>query len=174
MGSLQGLDQHNIPGVTAVFSQFVAQTRLYMRDFAELNRLVAGEESDDRIIAFCVLEAISDFTSEPPPLGQYTFEVFIEKGWVHMLRIGTICKVIETVGLLQTRNHLPFSDGGMNVAVSDKTPLLQSWMQLFCGKWENWKVKVKVAENIAGILDERGGVSSEYFAVNGYFAEYYW
>lgn len=171
MTSLQGVE--TVPGASQTFNVFVAQTRLYMRDFPELNRLVAGQESSDRMIAFAAVEAMSDFNSEPPHLGFYTFDMFMSKGWVHPLRMGTICQLLHMVGLLQTRNHLPFSDGGLNVAVSDKTPLLQSWIQLFCSKWENWKKQTKVAQNIAGILTGAGGVSSELFAVNGYFGTYY-
>lgn len=173
MTSLQGLDNPTVPGSSPTFNAFIAQTRLFMRDFPELNRLVAGEESSDRMIAFAAMEALSDFNSEPPNLGFYTFDMFVSKGWVHPLRNGTICQLLHMVGLLQTRNHLPFSDGGLNVAVSDKTPLIQAWIQLFCSKWENWKVKTKVAQNIAGILTGEGGVSSELFAVNGYFGTYY-
>lgn len=173
MTSLQGMDDPTIPGASQTFNAFIAQTRLYMRDFPELNRLVAGEESSDRMIAFAAMEALSDFNSEPPHLGFYTFDMFVSKGWVHPLRLGTINELLHMVGLLQTRNHLPFSDGGLNVAVSDKTPLLQSWIQLFGAKWENWKQKTKIAQNIAGILTGAGGVSSELFAVNGYFGTYY-
>lgn len=173
MTSLQGMDDPTIPGASQTFNAFVAQTRLFMRDFPELNRLVAGEESSDRMIAFAAMEAISDFNSEPPPLGFYTFDMFVQKGWVHPLRVGTINELLHMVGLLQTRNHLPFSDGGLNVAVSDKTPLLQSWIQLFGAKWENWKKQTKISQNIMGILTGQGGVSSELFAVNGYFGTYY-
>ena len=173
MTSLQGLNQLTIPGASHTFNMFVAQTRLYTRDFPELNRLVAGEESSDRMIAFAAIEALSDFNSEPPQIGFYTFDMFVEKGWVHPLRNGTICQLLHMIGLLQTRNHLPFSDGGLNVSVSDKTPLIQSWIQLFCNKWETWKQKIKVQQNIAGILTGEGGVSSELFAVNGYFGTYY-
>ncbi|MHA2333740.1 MAG: hypothetical protein ACXAEU_17070 [Candidatus Hodarchaeales archaeon] len=173
--SLQGLSNVNIPGASQAFNSFVGGVRLYMRDFAQLNRLVDGEESSDRMIAFAVLDALSEFQSVPPNLGIYSFETFLEKGWVHMLRIGTICKLLEMVGLLQTRNHLPFSDGGLNVAVSDKTPLIQSWLQIFGGRWQRWMEQVKVAENISNAInDNSSGVFSEYFAVNGYFAEVYW
>lgn len=173
MTTLQGLDALTIPGATPTFNHFVAQTRLYMRDFPQLNRLVAGEESSDRMIAFAAIETMSDFNSEPPQIGFYTFEMFKEKGWIHPLRNGTICQLLHMVGLLQTRNHLPFSDGGLNVAVSDKTPLIQSWIQLFCNRWEVWKSKTKVSQNIAGILTGEGGVSSELFSINGYFGTYY-
>lgn len=173
--ALQGAQNSTIPGASVAFNDFVSGTRLYMRDFPELNRLVAGEESDDRMIAFAVLEALSEFQSEPPDLGVYAFEDFMTRGWAHMLRLATICHLHHMVGILQTRNHLPFSDGGLNVAVSDKTPLLQSWIQIMCSRWQQWKGRIKAAENIRNVInDGTGGVSSEYFAVNGYFAEFYW
>ena len=167
--TLQGLDQPNIPGATQTFNHFVAGVRLFMRDFPPLNRLVDGEESSDRMIAFAVMEALSDFNSDPPFLGTYDFLYFMEHGWAHKLRIGTMIQLLTMVGLLQTRNQLPFSDGGINVSVSDKTPLLQSWIQMFSASWENWKRQTKVSLNIAGILDGTGGVQSELFWTNGYF-----
>lgn len=169
---LPSYEYPNIPGATQTFNQFVAGVRLYLRDFPELNRLVAGEETSDRMIAFCALEAISDFNSEPPHLGVYSFERFMERGWAHKLRLGTIINILTTVGLLQTRNHLPFSDGGLNVAVSDKTPLLQSWIQLLTAKWERWMQRTKVADNINNLLTDNTGVASEYFAVHGYFDDF--
>jgi hypothetical protein len=174
MTSLQGAsDIVHISGASPLFNQFVADTRMYLRDFAELNRLVAGVESSDRMIAFCAVEAISDFNTTPPNLGLYNFSSFVQKGWVSMLRIGTIINVLTSVGILQTRNHLPFSDGGLNVSVSDKTPLLQSWIQLLSAKWEGQKQSVKISENIAQLLNGQGGVASELFDIHGYYAEVY-
>jgi hypothetical protein len=172
--TLQGTgDISRIAGASDEFNQFIADTRLFMRDFPELNRLVAGVESSDRMIAFCAIEAISDFNSTPPHIGRYGFSSFVENGWIAMLRLGTLCNLLTSVGLLQTRNHLPFSDGGLNVSVSDKTPLLQSWIQLICNKWENQKQQVKVAQNIAQLLDGSGGIASELFDIHGYYAEVY-
>jgi len=175
MTALQNLDNPHVPGASPTFNQFVAGVRLYMRDYPELNRLVAGEESSGRMIAFAVLEALSDFTAHPPNLGVFSFEYFLARGWTHHLRIGTICRLLEMVGILQTRNHLPFSDGGLNVAVSDKTPLLQSWIQLFERRWETWKERTKISENIARCMGTGGeGLASEYFAIHGYFSRAYW
>jgi len=173
MTRLQGLDQPNIPGATAVFNHFVARVRLFMRDYAELNRLVEGEESNDRMIAFAVYDALSDFNSTPPFIGTYGFTEFMTNNWHHPLMLKTCVCLMESVGILQTRNHLPFSDGGLNVSVSDKTPLLQSWIQLFNMRWERFKSQTKMAKNIALLFSEPGGVSSELFIVNGYWSSEY-
>ena len=171
--TLQGAaDTVHIAGASPAFNQFVSDTRYFLRDFAELNRLVAGQESSDRMIALCTVNAISEFNSQPPLISSYNFSAFVSKGWLDPLRTGTI-KLLTSVGILQTRNHLPFSDGGLNVAVSDKTPLLQSWIQLLKGDWLQWKQQVKVAENISQLLDGQGGVASELFDIHGYYAEIY-
>ena len=172
--TLQGAaDTVHIAGASPAFNQFVSDTRYFMRDMPELNRLVSGQESSDRMIALCTVNAISEFNSQPPLIGNYGFSTFLEKGWLDPLRTGTIIKLLTSVGILQTRNHLPFSDGGLNVSVSDKTPLLQSWIQLFRVEWMQWKQQVKVAANISQLLDGQGGVASELFDIHGYYAEIY-
>lgn len=174
MAPLQGLDQPNLPGASSVFNHFVARVRLFLRDYPELNRLVEGEETNDRMIAFAVYDALSDYNSQPPYIGILGFSDFMSRNWQRPLMLGTVICTLESVGLLQTRNHLPFSDGGLNVAVSDKTPLLQSWIQLFERKWEKFKIQSKVADNISALFAQPGGVSSELFAIHGYwYDEFY-
>jgi len=172
--TLQGAsDISRIAGASDAFNQFVSDTRFFLRDFPELNRLVAGFESSDRFIAFATIDALSDFNSTPPLLGRFGFTDFVQHDWIYLLRIGAVLNVLTSVGILQTRNHLPFSDGGINVAVSDKTPLLQSWIQLLTHRWETGKTRIKIARNIEQLLGGEGGVASEYFDIHGYYAEIY-
>lgn len=167
---LQGMG--SLPGLSDTFNAFIHTTRLWMRDYAQLNRLIRGEESSNRMIAWAAMDCLSDFNGSPPPLGQYTVEQLIDLGYSSLLRYGTAVNLLQSVGLLQTRNQLNFSDGGINVAVSDKTPLLQSWIQMFQGKYEQDKVKVKVSLNIQGIMGE-AGAWSEYSLVNGFYGALY-
>jgi hypothetical protein len=82
----------------------------------------------------------------------------------------TVCSLVESVGLLQTRNHINYSNGGISVGVNDKTPMLMNWLQYFKSSTEQMKLKVKVAMNINGILGStNSGVFSEYWAVNGVY-----
>lgn len=166
--SLQG-----IPGMTDTTRSFVQMVRFYMRDIAELNRLVAGEESSDRQIAWAVLDALSDFNGTPPFLGNMTVESLLEAGQAPLLLRMTVIALIESVGLLQTRNHINYSNGGITVGVNDKTPMLMNWLQYFRSLTEQRKLQVKVAMNIAGLLNSgRSGVHSEYWAVNSTYAAY--
>lgn len=144
-------------------SQYVQMVRAFMRDYAELNRLIQGEEHSDRLIAWAVLDALNDINTTPP-LQSFTLNSFPSP---YLLLRGTVTSLLESVGLLQTRNHLTFSDGGIQVGISDKTPLIQSWIQLFTNKYEQKKKDLLIALNIEGGWG--GGVSSEYLWTNGFY-----
>lgn len=172
MAKLQGLGAvANVPGASPQFMQFISTVRLFMRDNTELNRLVAGEESSDRMVAWAAIDAISDFNGSPPLIGDYTFSDLMAKGQHALLRTGTVLNLLYSIGILQTRNHLPFSDGGLNVAVSDKTPLIQAWIQMLERRWEIGKKEVKKAWNIESLLSGSVGAHSEYFALSGYYLD---
>lgn len=152
-----------IPHNNIAIEQFVSLVRAYMRDYAALNRLIQGEEHSDRLIAWAVVDCLDDFNTTPP-LTSYQLTNFPS---VSLLLRGTVISLLESVGLLMTRNHLTFSDGGIQVGVSDKTPLIQSWIQLFTNKYEEKKQKLKIALNIENGWG--GGVHSEYLWTSGFY-----
>jgi hypothetical protein len=161
-----------IPYMTPMFRAFIQTVRLYMRDFAELNRIVSGEETSDRQIAWAMLDALSDFNGTPH-LTNYSFEDLLMQNQHALLMRMTTITLIESVGLLQTRNHINYSNGGINVGVNDKTPLLMKWLQYFKAFTDQMKQRVKVALNIGGILGpSNSGVHSELWAVNATYAAY--
>lgn len=144
-----------------------------MRDQPELNRIVRGQESTDRQIAWAVMDALSDFNGTPPFLGTASLEDLLGRNQQALLLRMTVIALIESVGLLQTRNHLNYSNGGINVGVNDKTPMLMQWLQYYRSFTEQMKQRVKVSFNIEGILGPgNSGVFSEYWAVNSTYASY--
>lgn len=152
-----------IPVASKRLNQVVAMIRMYMRDFPELNRLIVGEETNDRMIAWAVLDAIDDWNSTPPFLGRVGLNNFPSISW---LREASVMRILESVALLQTRNQISFSDGGLSQSVSDKTPLLMNWVQLFQSRTEQKKTQIKASMNIELAMDG-SGVSSEYLLING-------
>lgn len=166
--SLQG-----VQGMSDSMRSFVQTVRLYLRDFEELNRLIAGEESTDRMIAWAVLDALSNFNGTPPFIGKASLDDLLALDQQHLLLRMTVEALIESVGLLQTRNHINYSDGGINVGVNDKTPLLMNWLQYYRSYTEQLKQRVKVAMNINSILGPSNvGVHSELWAVNVSYRAY--
>lgn len=151
---------------------FIPVVRGYLRDDAQLNRLIAGEETGDRQIAWAILDALSRFNGTPHFTNFSFDEMLAYQQHYLMLRLTTET-VLESVGLLQTRNHINYSNGGINVGVNDKTPLIQSWLQMFSARNDQLITRVKVAFNIQGILgSDNVGVHSELFAVNMTYLSY--
>jgi hypothetical protein len=161
-----------IPNMSQTFRDFVQMVRLYLRDFPELNRIVSGEESSDRQIAWAVYDALSDFNGTPH-FTSLSLEDLLQRNQASLLLRMTTIALIESVGLLQTRNHINYSNGGINVGVNDKTPMLMNWLQYFRAFTDQMKQRVKVALNIEGILGPSNfGVASELWAINGTYAAY--
>lgn len=166
MSDLLGTDWGpNTPLNGVSLPRFVTMVRFYMRDFGELNRLIKGEEHSDRMIAWAVMDTIADFNGTPP-ITRYSLANFPAEA-THLLRKGTVATLLESVGLLQTRNHLSFSDGGIQSAFADKTPLIQSWIQLLKNDYESKKQSLKIAMNIENAWGD--GVWSEYAWTNGFY-----
>lgn len=165
--SLQGL-----PGMTENTMAFIQMVRLYMRDFPQLNRLVRGEESTDRQIAWAVLDALSDFNGTPP-ITTWSLDGLLARNQQSLLLRMTVISLIESVSLLQGRNHINYSTGGINVGANDKAPLLLNFLQYYKSTTEQMKQRVKVAMNIESIMDSAlGGVHSELWAVNATYANF--
>lgn len=144
----------------------IGMVRAKMRDYPELNRLVAGQETSDRQIAMALIEALDDFNTTPPLIGSVTLDTHPS---VSLLVNGTIIYTLQSIGLLQTRNQMNYSDGqGVQVGVNDKSPMLLQWIQLFSGQYEQKKMRLKQAMNLSGALNG-GGVPSQYSVINGYF-----
>ena len=153
----------NLTGAQLELNDFVQQVRTFLRDYPELNRLIKGVENSNRQIVWAISDALDDFNTTPP-FTKFSLGNFPSKS---LLLRATVCALLESVGLLQTRNQLSFSDGGLTVGISDKTPFLQSWIQLFRGQYEDKKNRLKVAYNIE--QGWGGGVSSEYLFANNFY-----
>lgn len=166
---LQGLD--GVSGTSEIFNSFVQSVRFYLRDYPDLNRIVKGEEHSNRMIAFAIMDFLSDFAGTPPFLGYFTIEDLCRMHMQAFALRGTVITLLQSVGMLQTRNQLTFSDGGISVGVSDKSPLLMQWIRDFQNKYEQQKTQIKISLNIAQLFGT-SGVHSEYFFVNGWYGIY--
>jgi hypothetical protein len=142
---------------------WVQLTRDFMRDYGELNRLMAGEETSDRMIAFGLMFTVDKFNILPPLIGAFSISDMPH----YLLLKGTASHIMQSAGILQTRNQLDYSAGGVSVAHSNKTPLYQSWSQMWDSEWHQMAKQFKVAMNIERAYGH--SVSSEYLFLNGFF-----
>jgi hypothetical protein len=154
------------PSSNLELNNFVQQVRTFLRDYPETNRLVDGVESSNRQIVWALSDTLDDY-NWTPPFSSYTLNSFPSKS---LLIRGTVISLLESIGLLQTRNQLAFNDGGIQVGLNDKTPFIQAWLQLFRNSYEEKKMRLKIAQNIESAWD--GGVFSEYRFVNNFYGEW--
>ena len=166
---LQGLS--GVSGTSEIFDSFVQSVRCFLRDYPELNRIVKGEEHSNRMIAFAVMDFLSDFAGSPPFLGYFTIEDICRMHMQSFAIRGTCITLLQSVGMLQTRNQLSFSDGGISVGISDKSPLLMQWIRDLKTEYEQKKSQIKISLNISQLFGT-SGVHAEYFFVNGWYGIY--
>jgi len=153
--------------VSRTVEDIVQAVRLYMRDFPALNRLIEGKESNDRMIAFAVVDAIDLYNATPPLIGSVEPSTFPS---IHLLiRLVAAC-VLESVIMLSGRNYLSYSDGGGVASTSESNlPLVtQFYNMLFASNAQKMRT-LKIALNIQGALGN-SGLSSEYDWVHGYLS----
>jgi hypothetical protein len=155
-----------VPDANTDINQFIQQVRLYLRDYAELNRLIDGVEHTNRQIVWAIMDTLDDYNTTPP-FTSLSLREFPSKS---LLLRGVACALLESLGILQTRNHLPFSDGGLQVGVNDKTEYIQRWLQLLKNQYEEKKMRQKIAMNIERAWG--GGINSEYQFVNSYYGDW--
>ena len=161
--ALQGLLQPT----SETFSAHVQSVRFFMRDFPELNLLVRGVETSDRMIAWATVDFLSDFNVTPPFSTLSLDDIILGYNGASFARYGTVITVLQSLMIFYARNHLPFSDGGLSVNIMDKAPIIQSMLQLFQSVYEQQKRQIKTAINIQGILDSGpSGVHSDYYALS--------
>jgi hypothetical protein len=134
---------------------FSARARLFLRDFGEFNRLIPGQESSDIMMMIATEYALEDFNTTPP----FTNYSLANVPSLSVLMDGTIIRILRSSGLLQSRNRLNYNNGGLTVAISDKSGDYQSWIASFVNEYERKKREVKISQNIAGGF---GFVPSEY------------
>lgn len=141
-----------------------------MRDYPELNRLTDGYDHSPRHMKWAVLDTLSDWQTTPPFIG-VDLPTILDRNWVHVFRMGVVINCLESLGILHLRNHLAYSDGGVNVQ-TENPQLIQSWLQMMRPVYEQKKQRALVALNIEQALSTTSiGVHSELYFVNSFFGQ---
>ena len=162
MSEIQPKDRPS-EGMTENWVRVGAALRKYLRDFAPLNRLVSGEESTDNDMYLAILNCIEDINGTPP-FTQFTLEQLLSYRQAYLLLIGSACNVVEGLVLHYARNEVKFTDSGISVAVSDKSPAFMQWYNLMRSTYEQKKRAFLTAWNSDQIMGtDEIGMHSEYF-----------
>lgn len=150
----QGADQ------AAIATDCRNKVRAFIRDTAAQNALLDGEETPDVLIDFAIDLTLDDFNTSPPLIGNFQLAYHPSQS---LILLGAVCWILKSAGLQQSRNQLDYASGGITVAVSNKTPLYQSWINIMMQEYEAKKANLKKAINAEQAY---GGISSEYMQIN--------
>ena len=140
----------------------------YMGDHEKINRLIRAKELKPQQYDLAITLAIDDF-NQTAPVTRWTLAEW--PSLLFLLQAAAIQYLIMA-GIIQSRNRLNYSAGGVSVMVSDKAQDYQSWIQQFVIAYERQKLDYKKSQNIASALDMGDGVdglNSEYESLHGYY-----
>lgn len=150
--------------MSVAMPEFVQLVRKFIRDFPKANELRGLAESTDSEIAMCVMLALDDYNTSPPPIRHVSLEAHPS---AHLIVLGALVQLFLSNGILQLRNQLSYQDGGILVSVWDKGPAYLGNAQMIAQLWEKKKLDLKRSINIANGF---GVVQSAEFNIYNYTA----
>jgi hypothetical protein len=142
---------------------FVNRVREYMRDHAELNTLIEGEENSDRLIEIATETVLEDFSATPPIIGQFGVRNFPDYS---LLQEGVVAHLMMSAAILFTRNDLDFAAGSMQVSMRHPQTYLQL-AQMHRQGYEMKKRSTKVALNMDQAARSVQHINSEFARAHG-------
>jgi len=100
----------------------VQEVREFISDYAPNNYLIDGEEMSDTYIALCMTLGVDSYNSFPPRSG-LGIQNFPSKS---VLLWGTLWHMYLGKAALLARNHMSYSDGGLQIPIEERMQLYQS------------------------------------------------
>ena len=133
------------------FKKLIKDVRVALRDFPQLNELIAGAENSDLQIAYAIKFVVDYFNNMPPVLDR-------EVHWYEMpkslLVLGTMGHLQRQVADLDERNTLPGSDGRVTFSTRQKGQYVkqsayQKWQE-FLSHAREYKIAMNYRSALAG------------------------
>lgn len=132
------------PGINKTREQLVPMLRTFLGDSVENNRLIPGEEISDDKLGLALDLALDEYNNTPP-FEQRTFLTFPS---LKVAIYGGAVQALIMAGLIQTRNYINFSDGGIQEVLSDKAPAYQAWIANLLQSYREEAMALKTSLNM--------------------------
>ena len=131
--------------------------RRFVRDYPELNRLLRQQEHTPEDLDLALDLTVAEYNAKSPPLAEVTIDSYPN---LWLLLHGGAIHLIRSAGIMQARNRLPYSSGGISVRMFDKTEIYMQWVREFIADYSHTLTESKIATNLQGGW---GGVHSAYW-----------
>jgi len=142
-------------------NHLVQRLNRFIRDDEKLNRLIEGRESSPAQLRMALEDSLDDWNTTPPPIAHISYETHPSR---RLLIRGAVIEILESAGILMSRNRLDYNDGGITVRISDKAGDYSQWITSVVNRYERKKLEIKRSINV-GL--GWGYVESEYSTING-------
>jgi len=138
----------------------VDEVRAYLEDYPEVNLLLDKEEFSNAKIQLCISLGADEYNNMPPK-GGYTLENFPSKS---ILLQGTLWQLFQSKAAIAVRNHMSYSDGGIQIPIEEKYEMWASLANTHKASFVESASKLKIHENMQAGW---GSVSSDesYFPI---------
>lgn len=120
--------------------------RLFLRDQPKLNKVFGTYEHTDNDIKLCINMAIGDWNSTPPLITPVRLDNFPTLNW---LIVCTAMFLLQSAGVLNYRNEMPYNDSGISVNPWSKGPNYINTAGMFMQALEQQKRDFKYSLNVA-------------------------
>ncbi len=115
------------------------------------------------MIEYCVCLALDEWNTTPP-LSNNQIGTFPSRTILLNL---SLCHLLQSVGILKSRNRFVYSDSGFSVETDKQDDRYTRWIGVLRTQTNPMVMRLKVALNIA---DGYGaGLSSDYGWINGWY-----
>jgi hypothetical protein len=131
-------------GIKKSRDELVEMLRAFLGDTPESNKLIEDKEIGDDKLRLALDLALDEYNNAPP-FENRSFETF--PSLIVIIHGGAIQALIMA-GLIQTRNYLNFSDGGIQEVLSDKAQGYQSWIGQLVSAYKSEVLNIKTALNM--------------------------
>lgn len=131
-------------GINKSEDELVPMLRAFLGDTPEDNKLIEDRELSDDKLRLALNLALDEYNNTPP-FETRTFATFPS---LSIIIHGGAIHALVMAGIVQTRNYLNFSDGGIQEVISDKGPAYQSWIQNLMGKYREEAMALKTSLNM--------------------------
>ena len=132
------------PGINKTQDEMVKILRTFLGDTEHENRLIPGEELSDDKLRLALDLAIDEYNNTPP----FENRDYITFPSLKLLIHGGAIQALIMAGLVQTRNYLNFSDGGIQEVISDKSAGYQAWIGNIVGRYYEEGQALKTSLNM--------------------------
>lgn len=120
--------------------EFIERIRRRLRDYPELNRLIEGKEFSSSDIEEAMVEALQEYNSSPPLLGEFQVVDFPNP---RTLLAGTIAFLIKDRLPAISRNDIQYQAGSLSIAM----PQFNTYSALADSYYREFKAGVVTTKN---------------------------